>query len=604
MATHTFTLNHPQLGGLTGRLVDHQHADGQPVVEPIVQFRSIPYATIPARFTQSVLLDHIPEHFDSRPHRDFTQYGAGCPQVPQPKGRGSARGGHVPGDVPITYDERACLNLTISVPVKTLEATSGSKTRLLPVMVYVHGGGFVEGTGHISALHDTTKMAELAAHEGMDVVIVSIGYRLNWQGFIACTDLLDESRERGEPAFNYGLRDQRTAFRWIREHIAGFGGDADNITAFGESAGAISLYIHGCTDVPLFRRVIIGSGTPSNVGTSATLDDFDTYYHRLLSYLSITEPTRRGRLHALRATPISRIIDFIRDHSVQAMKPFFGPEAAFFPPQQQLLWTTEGDILANCPWLEDIMIGDDFFEGLMLAPKLLETTSGNFIERVQGILGEEPARRVLGAYGITPGMDEGLFWQRAMVFLGDVLFSEPTHSTAGALARHSRQRRVYRWQFSLQNPFPGSPYSYGTGHHFIELLYVFMTLSARMPTHRDGFLRRQGEEMARAWVRFANGRPPLPGARPYDLPVPGRGDGGSIMVCDMLRGWTVRTRAEDEVISREDLWGERRYQGWEVLNEEIKRVGRAAAGGGEEKERIEATRDQLRMLVRWDNTGE
>lgn len=61
MATmFTFTLNHQPLGSLTGRLIDHEHADGQPVTEPVVHFRSIPYATIPARLRQSVLLDSLP----------------------------------------------------------------------------------------------------------------------------------------------------------------------------------------------------------------------------------------------------------------------------------------------------------------------------------------------------------------------------------------------------------------------------------------------------------------------------------------------------------------------------------------------------------------
>ncbi|KAL2826701.1 Alpha/Beta hydrolase protein [Aspergillus cavernicola] len=585
--TPTFTLDHPQLGSLAGRLINRQHADGQPVTEPVVHFRSIPYATIPARFSQSVLLTHIPDHFDHRPHADFTQYGAACPQVPQPSGRGSAAGGFVPGEETITYDEQACLNLTISAPVKNIPPKNP-----LPVLVYVHGGGFIEGKGHVSALHDTTKMAALAAHEAMDVVIVSIGYRVNWQGFIACSDLLDEAREKGEPAFNYGLRDQRNAFLWIRNHIAGFGGDPDNLTAFGESAGAASLFIHACSEVPLFRRVIIQSGSPSVVG-SWTLDEYDAYYHCLLSYLGIAGATREERLKSLRETPLSRLLDFIRENNISTMKPFFGPEGEFFPTQP--FWATQGEILANCPWLDEIMIGDDSGEGLVLAQPLKDIPASFFIARVRSILGDESAGRVLDGYAIHEGMDEGLFWQHAMVLMGDLIFSEPTHSTAISVARGSCGRgrgrgrqRIYRWQFCLQNPFPGSILSYTTGHHFVELIYLFMTLTARFPMHRVHFLRRQAEEMARGWVRFANGLPPLHEAKPYDLET------GSIMVCDMLQGWTVRTRAEDEEISQQDPWGPRRYRQWEILNEELKRAGRTDQGGtGSDNEKIEATRNQL-----------
>ena len=73
----------------------------------------------------------------------------------------------------------------------------------------------------------------------MGVVVVNIGYRLNWFRFLACQDLIDEAEEedrlgmRRVPVFNYGLRDQRNAFAWIKQNISGFGGDPNNITAFG-----------------------------------------------------------------------------------------------------------------------------------------------------------------------------------------------------------------------------------------------------------------------------------------------------------------------------------------------------------------------------------
>jgi carboxylesterase type B len=585
-STSAYTLNHQQLGSLTGRLIDHQHADGQPVTEPVVHFRSIPYATIPARLRQSLLLNYIPDDFDDRPHGDFTQYGAACPQVPQPTGKGSPTGGFVPGEEPIKYDEQACLNLTISTPKNVLgESGQSLPKKVLPVLVYVHGGGFVEGKGHVSALHDMTKMTELAAHESMDVVIVSIGYRLNWQGFVACYDLLEEARENGEHAFNYGMRDQRNAFLWIQRHIAGFGGDPGNITAFGESAGAASLYMHACSDVPLFNRVIIQSGSPSVVGTWS-LEQSDAYYHHLLSYLGIGGATRTARLKVLREVPVSRLIDYIRENNVTTMKPYLGPESEFFPPTQQPFWTTQGEILANCPWIYDIMIGDDSHEGLGLMIPLKDVSASQYIDRVRTILGDESARCVLDAYEIYNGMDEGLFWQNAVIMIGDLLTSEPTHSTAIAVAKSGR-KRLYRWQFGLQNPFHGSVFSYTTGHHFVELMYQFMTLAGRLPTHRNHFLRRQGEEMARSWIRFANGLPPMPGAKPYDL------EEESIMICDMLHGWTVRTRAEDEAISQQDPWGPRRYRQWEVLNEELKRAGRVKHGAGSENEKIEATRNEL-----------
>src|ERR1700759_1040616 len=110
-------------------------------------------------------------------------------------------------------------------------------------------------------------------------------YRVNWFGFIACQvlrpklsilrlgpfltlvvqDLVNEATTNQDSPCNFGLQDQRNAFLWIQKHIAGFGGDPNNITAFGESAGSVSLGLHMLSTVPLFKRVILQSGTiPAN----------------------------------------------------------------------------------------------------------------------------------------------------------------------------------------------------------------------------------------------------------------------------------------------------------------------------------------------------
>ncbi|KAJ5857973.1 hypothetical protein N7455_008867 [Penicillium solitum] len=87
----------------------------------------------------------------------------------------------------------------------------------------------------------------------------------------------------------------------------------------------------------------------------------------------------------------------------------------------------------------------------------------------------------------------------------------------------------------------------------------------------DSFLRPHGE-MARSWIRFANLLPPMPGAKPYDL------EERSFMVCDMLQGWNVRSRAEDEEIIRDGPWGPRRYRHWEVLSDELRGALHSADG--------------------------
>lgn len=135
-----------------------------------MQFRSVPFATVPARFKLACPLDSIPENYDSRPYRDFTQWGYACPQVEQSRDAG---GGSLGEDDIRQYDEFACLNATITVPRGALEGDPHD----LPVMVYLHGGAFVEGCGNIAASHDTTRMVALSIEEDMPVIMISLHYR-------------------------------------------------------------------------------------------------------------------------------------------------------------------------------------------------------------------------------------------------------------------------------------------------------------------------------------------------------------------------------------------------------------------------------------------
>ncbi|OIW32817.1 COesterase-domain-containing protein [Coniochaeta ligniaria NRRL 30616] len=125
-------------------------------------------------------------------------------------------------------------------------------------------------------------------------------------------DLVDEAKENNEPLCNFGLHNQRNAFRWIHKHIAGFGGDPGNITAFGESAGSVSLCLHMCSTVPLFRRAILQSGTPAGNPPPSDLTVKEKQYMRLLEYCGI-ETTDPRRLKKLRSVGIETLVAAIAD---------------------------------------------------------------------------------------------------------------------------------------------------------------------------------------------------------------------------------------------------------------------------------------------------
>lgn len=143
-----------------------------------------------------------------------------------------------------TYDED-CLFLNIRTPEN---ATRESK---LPVLIYIHGGGFTGGCGHEKHFDGPVWVKH-------GVVSVTINYRLGPMGFLCLPELKEEAGHTG----NYGLYDQVTAIEWVKNNISAFGGDGDKITIMGQSAGAMSVQ-HLCqTDYTdgLFRAAVMSSG--------------------------------------------------------------------------------------------------------------------------------------------------------------------------------------------------------------------------------------------------------------------------------------------------------------------------------------------------------
>lgn len=120
-----------------------------------------------------------------------------------------------------------------------------------PVMVFIHGGGFIYGSGHMDP-NEGTKLAEFG-----DVVVVTINYRLGPFGFLVHPAFRDAEGHIG----NYGLYDQTFALKWVNRNIAAFGGDPANVTIFGESAGGMSVGMQIISPVSrgLFHKAIIES---------------------------------------------------------------------------------------------------------------------------------------------------------------------------------------------------------------------------------------------------------------------------------------------------------------------------------------------------------
>jgi para-nitrobenzyl esterase len=237
------------------------------MVEGVATFKGIPYAAPP--FGANRFQPPRPaEHWDGV--REALSYG---PTVPKPPY-------FPPFDVLIpepAISGEDCLNLNIWTPDV---GRAG-----LPVMVWIHGGAFSNGSGAVPQ-YDGSRFAR----DG--VVCVTINYRLGADGFLYLDDGIA----------NLGLLDQIAALAWVQENIAAFGGDPNNVTIFGESAGAFS--VSTLLSMPhargLFHRVIAQSGAGHHVISSATAQRVYQYLAEKLGVAATRE--------AFAAIPIDRLL--------------------------------------------------------------------------------------------------------------------------------------------------------------------------------------------------------------------------------------------------------------------------------------------------------
>lgn len=193
-------------------------------VAGVSRFLGIPYAVPPV----GALRWTPPQAYGTFPGGTLhaNQFGNICPQ---------ASGATVVGN-------EDCLYLNVYAP-----ASGGSN---LPVMVWIHGGGLIEGASN-------SYNPQWLVKQG--VIVVSLNYRLGYLGFFAQTSIDAEGHEAG----NYGLMDQQLALQWVQTNIAAFGGNPSQVTIFGQSAGGQSVYAHlaSPTSAGLFSGAIAESGS-------------------------------------------------------------------------------------------------------------------------------------------------------------------------------------------------------------------------------------------------------------------------------------------------------------------------------------------------------
>ena len=438
--------------------------------EEIEIFKGIPYAERVVgdlRFKPSVPAKRFPGVFFA------TEFGPDCPQVISPKLLGP----------PNPQSEPDCLNMNIWTP------SSDHDKR--PVMVWIHGGGL---RSHNARPYNGQYLAKRG-----NVVVVTFNYRLNALGF---------SFIPGSVTAPLGILDQITALKWVRDNIEHFGGDAENVTIFGESAGgwSVSTLLAMPEAKGLFHRAIAQSGACNPAGFRAS--EGKDVSERVLSEVGI----KYGDLDALRKISAYDLVDAeakVREEKLKekhwplTCAPYIDGE---YIPEHPLKLIRKGAAAEV-----DLLVGTNLNESTSMKPddsnnfeEVSEKGMHNWIKLVLKTLGqnEDKAESLINAYRETRKHEGFLSAQKVLdAFLTDFEFHISAIRTAEA--QSIQNPNTYMYLFTWPSPFMDGKFG---AFHTCEIPFVFGILDKpdwNLFSDTSEEAKKHSEKIMDSWIAFA-----------------------------------------------------------------------------------------------------
>ncbi len=388
--------------------------------------------------------------------RQSTEFSNACWQAPY----SSAPSIYQANLPPLSED---CLYLNIWTPAKAANDR-------LPVMVWIHGGGFTRGSG-LSRAYDGEVLA------GKGVIVVTINYRLGIFGFFAHPALTAESGHHASG--NYAVLDQIAALEWVKKNVAAFGGDTSRVTIFGESAGswAVNALVASPLAKGLFQRAIGESG--GSFSSMRTLADAEKAGEQLAASLNATPDV----LKALRGKPAEELLKASSEETVRALV-----DGWVLPQDVSTIFAQgkQNDVA--------LIVGSNSDEGTTLAPQGANIKAVAFVAGVRQRYGNF-ADQFLKTYPAESDDQAVLSFYAAY---RDQVFGWEMRTWARMAAKTGHQP-AYLYYFSHRPPGPQSARL--RAFHAAELAYVFGNFVWPFPWEDAD--RKLSDTITSYWVNFA-----------------------------------------------------------------------------------------------------
>jgi len=411
--------------------------------------------------------------------RAASSFGLACPQRP------NALTGQ-----PVASDED-CLTLNVWTPAR-------SGTAPWPVLVYIHGGGYTTGASNDPVLGG----ANLAARG--PAVVVTLNYRLGQLGFLAHPALTAE--DPNGSSGNFGLLDMLAGLAWVRTDIAGFGGDPDNVTVVGESAGSLAVCTLAASPLAagLFHRIIGQSGacrfvvTPLHDGAAGALESAESLGRGFASELGCSDAP--DVVACLRGKPASDVIASQIPSGFQVGPASYQPNIdGHVLPEPP--WAAYRDGTANAVGYLGGVVRDEA-TAFTLLTGTAPATEAAYRAAVQLLV---PAHVDALVGTLYPSSGYASVAAAYNALLTDIAFLCPTRAQAQQFA--ARGLPSYLYEFARLTAL-GRATGLGV-YHSSDVAYVFGNFAAGSASELDSAI---SSEMMDYWTRFAaTGDPNRPG---------------------------------------------------------------------------------------------